>query len=298
MRKLTFSLYLTVLAVSDTIAMYSGPLKLWIRHLTDVDIASSSPGLCKFSVFMEYASADISAWTLVVLTTQRFVSVWFPIQSRTMCTMKISTITVVASIVVCTLKNSHFLISRWSLDSDSATYNGGSVYFGCTTLDPSYTYILLVIWPNIDMTIAAFLPFAIILCCNALIIYRMTKRQKINEDRHITSHNAAKKVKGMSVMLLIMSFAFLVLQMPLFIYLIGEVHWKAGEDGRTIARIQLGRAIVDIFYYSSYATNFFLYCLGGAGFRKELKRLFSCIHGNRVSESSMEPNVSVVDSNI
>ena len=83
MRKLTSSLYLTVLAVSDTIALYSGPLRWWILHLTDVDIASSSPGLCKFSNFMEYASADISAWTLVVLTTQRFVSVWFPTKSRT-----------------------------------------------------------------------------------------------------------------------------------------------------------------------------------------------------------------------
>ena len=276
MRKLSSSYLLACLAIVDTVVLYAGPLRWWIQNWSGRDIASATVGFCKLSIFTEYMGADTAAWILVSLTSQRFIGVWFPVKAQILCTTRKSAVLLIGILVACFVKNSHFVFSHWSLGSDSVAYGNLSGYFGCTALDSDYSHFLLVIWPNLDMALSAFVPFAILLGCNTLIILKMGRRHKhrLNSQQVKDSGQSTKKIRGMNIMLLVTSFAFLLLQMPLFIYLIGEAYWKAGKSAAIVAKVELGRAIVDILYYSTYAINFLLYCISGPSFRKEVKVLF------------------------
>lgn len=86
----------------------------------------------------------------------------------------------------------------------------------------------------------------------------------------------------LSLMLLTISFAFLLMTLPMNIMLIinnilntSKVSTSFSGDHRLWAQYQLASTITELLMYLNHSTNFFLYCATGQKFRIELKRMLS-----------------------
>ena len=74
MRKRT-SMYFIVLGKADLLSLL-GLLRYYIRELTDVDIRNTSEIACKLHILLAYCMRQYTAWILVTVTLERFISVW------------------------------------------------------------------------------------------------------------------------------------------------------------------------------------------------------------------------------
>ncbi|PVD19740.1 hypothetical protein C0Q70_20231, partial [Pomacea canaliculata] len=109
MRRSNAALYLIVLAVVDTMVLYTGLLRLWLLHLTDVDIREFSTFMCKFHTWIVYVTLDASVWILVAFTFERLISVCLPHDVKRHCNEQTSCVVLSVIAVVLMAINSHFI---------------------------------------------------------------------------------------------------------------------------------------------------------------------------------------------
>ena len=80
---------------------------------------------------------------------------------------------------------------------------------------------------------------------------------------------------NITVMLLMVSFIFLLLSSPVLIVQLYERYYWLPITDAEMARSRLVHAVVDNLMYTNHAINFLLYCLSGRRFRRELGRLLA-----------------------
>ncbi|KAK7111458.1 G-protein coupled receptor 84-like isoform X2 [Littorina saxatilis] len=96
-----------------------------------------------------------------------------------------------------------------------------------------------------------------------------------------SSHSRTSSTKkaitntNITVMLLMVSFTFLLLTSPVVIVLLYKRYYWLPDTNAERARARLTHAFVDNLMYTNHAVNFVLYCVSGRRFREELKRLLS-----------------------
>lgn len=85
LRKLSSSIYLAALAVSDTCFLWG----LFIQWLNFIDIQIyNREFFCQFFTFFSSWACFCSAWFVVAFTVERFIAVAFPLKRQTMCTVR------------------------------------------------------------------------------------------------------------------------------------------------------------------------------------------------------------------
>ena len=89
------------------------------------------------------------------------------------------------------------------------------------------------------------------------------------------STSGATSNANITVMLLAVSFTFLLLTSPVVIVLLYEGYYLLPSSNVEKARSHLVHAVVDNLMYTNHAINFLLYCLSGRRFRRELGKLLS-----------------------
>ena len=95
------------------------------------------------------------------------------------------------------------------------------------------------------------------------------QRQKENSN----SGNSAKN-KQITIMLLFITFAFLILTCPQYIRYIIYTFYVYNTSPEAYASYIFATHVSNKIYFSNNAVNFFLYCLGGSKFREDLKAVF------------------------
>ena len=296
MRKLPVSLFLAVVAVSDLMVLYSSLLRWWVYYLTDeeLDFGSTSPFLCPAMKFFAYVGIHLSAWMLVVMAIQRFVSVRFPVRASRTCTVKSSAIVALIVTVLCCILNLHFLCFSWST-KDLYIYSGDKYeYFGCTQGSAEYSYFLIIIWSRVDYAMSTALPFFLLIVSNAFLIHKLIPQQAkkktvVNGDSSTNDRNEHKR-KIMTKMLVTNSLAFLALTTPVYIWAIGRPYWYDGTEVMDIVE-----AIVYMVWYINYGINFFLYCASSPPFRKEAAEMFErcCCFQAKVHPSKEDASITL-----
>ncbi|XP_076458564.1 uncharacterized protein LOC143292261 [Babylonia areolata] len=94
-----------------------------------------------------------------------------------------------------------------------------------------------------------------------------------SEGGETASAKKAQANTNIVVMLLLVSFAFLVLTSPVVIVLLYERYYWQPSTKEDRANALLIHAFVDNIMYTNHAINFLLYCISGQRFRQELKQL-------------------------
>ncbi|CAH1797430.1 unnamed protein product [Owenia fusiformis] len=274
MRKSTSSVYLSVLAVVDTMVLYTGLLRYWIIYISDVDIRDITLGGCKVHIFIVYYTVHLSAWILVVVTSERLIAVYIPHKAQVYCTHFSTLITLCVLFAVFFVTNLHFF---WTFGYIEINDNGEEEVV-CIVADDKYTDFFLDTWSWLDTCIASFIPFTIMFVSNVLIIIKVVFWRSI---RKMSSANESK-MTTMTAMLLTVNFVFIICTAPIVIYLNFYTEWYPDEDDQSqMAKSDLHWAVCNMLQYSSNAINFLLYCVSGPKFRRELSGLW-CRKKNQV----------------
>ena len=291
MRWKTSSFPLRILALVDLMMLYLGLLRQLVRTSTQVDIRHLSQLGCKLHLVLLYTAKHFSAWILVFLAVERFIVVWFPFRSRTLCKRRNEVVGLVI-IGICLLAiNSHFFLTYGETLRISNSRNR-------TKRETCYYKEefkgFFQIWPLVDALISTYVPFLIMLMCNALVIsrilYRRFQRKKVMSVSVRREHFG---MTSMTCMLLTTTFTFLVLTTPVSLYLMGQISWWKEERKRN-NNFVIFWAIAQQLMYLNNAINFVLYCVSNQQFRRELYFIFQSYCKPRIRQGNQISNLSTV----
>ena len=280
MRRMPSSLFLIVLAVSDLLMLYLGLLRHCIRVFNEVDIREFTLTGCRTHVFLVYFIKHFSAWVLVAVALERFISVWFPFRAKTICTHRNAALGVCAIAVALVGINLHFFWTQGERIVRIANSNRTRKY-ACYHRE-NFDVFLDQIWPWLEASIFTYIPFTIMLSCNTLIIFRLARARLQRRRQGATSHGSQDSIQmtTMTGMLLAATFTFLILNTPVSLYLSGQsTFWK--EERKRNHNFKIFWVITQQLMYLNNAINFLLYFISSPRFRQELKKLFDTCRVNR-----------------
>lgn len=96
-------------------------------------------------------------------------------------------------------------------------------------------------------------------------------------SRSVTSSRSAEgDSMRLTVMLLAVTFSFLITTLPITVVSVTGMVLHSLQDDRQLAVFDLTRRICELLMYVNHSVNFFLYCATGHKFRRQLFVLLSC----------------------
>ncbi|ELU05186.1 hypothetical protein CAPTEDRAFT_140623, partial [Capitella teleta] len=81
-RKSPSSIVLSALALADTGNLLTGLMRWWLLYTFDLEVRLAGIVACKIHRFFVYFFGEISPAILVLMTVERFVSVYYPLRCR------------------------------------------------------------------------------------------------------------------------------------------------------------------------------------------------------------------------
>ena len=242
---------------------------------------------CKMLVTIIISTVQASALLLVGMTFERFYSIIRPHKAVSFNTVKRA-----KTIILCIVVFSYsFHSPYWYLSG-----NNGDI---CILNAIAAQNIYGKVYHWITQFVSFIFPFGSLLIMNSFIIHTLRQRSKLNftaiggENREQSDKNKHPE-KQLYTMLLLVTFAYLILTLPvkiLEIYLI----FYSGQSVIYYAGQQLFYQVAGKAYYSNHGVNFFLYVMSGQKFRTDLKNLFirKKRMGNESATSVMTSTVPV-----
>ena len=200
------------------------------------------------------------------MAVEKCIALYFPLQTKSICTVRNAKMISAAAAVMLFVFNVHLSFVR-----DSKTDPNGIKTCIWVLVPQSYkaTYY------QIDAFLYSFIPLSVMFTANCLIIFKFMLAKLKNRNSGSESVNQAlskSAVKG-SVMLLTISFAFVILTSPICI------------DNLMKDPPRLLYGITVILQYLNHSINGVLYCITGSRFRQELIGLFN-VCGTKTSSAT------------
>lgn len=174
---------------------------------------------------------------------------------------------------ICLILNSHILIfNGYRTDSSPPT-----IKCYATRTNPHYIFPQ---WERVHLVMYNLFPFIIMFFCNIYIISITIRSARVRtSQRLITSTGSKRRSAGsrhrqLSWMLMLVTFAFVLLTLPSCLYFVFFRHRmspnKYSRSYRHMVQICLSSV-----QFTSHAINFFLYCYSATNFRNELRDFLS-----------------------
>lgn len=272
LRKQSFSHYLSMLAVCDSISLLIR-LLFWINLLSismgkKILVTFHTSILCTLSEYIMTTNHVMCSWLLVCITSERIIVTSFPLSAIKMCTPRIAK-TVVIILVFCVL-------SLFSYVLYYSTYSCGICGMASRIMTIHYT---------IATTFVTMLPLILIIVGNIIIVISMHRnstliihQQRDDNRNHVT------------VMLVILSASFVVLFLPnAMLVLVMQLRsdW--------ISDLQVALGPVNMLWDVNYGINFYLYAITGNMVRSELKAWYYrlCSNAKGVRKENHHPGLQL-----
>ena len=220
---------------------------------------------CTLGFFLLYFGASYSSNLLVILSIEKFLALYFPFKTKSICTVTIARRVSLVTAVIHVGYNIQF-----PLMGVVRTNALGQEYCHYGNLPMSYIRVLaLVIAP----TVYVYAPFVLMILANLGIIYKFMKAKHLNKGGSTESTNQAlsKSATRGTAMLLTVSFTFIILTGPIIVV---NAIWPENNYPDMAFKIAV------TFEYMNHGINGILYCCSGSRFRNELKLLLGCGKGN------------------
>jgi hypothetical protein len=289
------------LAISDSLAL----IFMLLRALLKTEILNNLNASCKAIKFLYHYFLQTSSWCLVLLTLDRFIAVCFIFKYKNWC-KKFHVLKIFIFIIIIVLcLNVHLLVYVKAFERKGEFADGISKanekgrppppirstrvniikkksYVCNVSIDdhPLYFKHIYKNWDIAHAVIYGALPFSFILVANFIIIYKLIKLQKksskyLSDGKSIEKDENDSMVKSyqFTIMLLTVSFTFLVLTSPISLYM------ATIYDNLTNVRISKREFIKVILRYLGYvnnAINFYIYFFTSEEFRNDVFILFRC----------------------
>lgn len=262
-RKIPSSRVLVSLAIVDTAVLLVGVLRVFTSSVSEKEIRIVSNGLCKIQPFLEFWMTHSSAWLLVLVTAMRALSLIAPLKVKVWITHRIEWICILAVLLLTFAANS-FVLYGMKLEKTPDNFS---------SCNDDWNKSLNKARKLFDQVFGSFIPFFFILMGNLIILGLMLKSRKAQQN--LTQGSLSKdqnKIKSTTIMLLTVSFAFLLTTAPLLI-----VSREATVIQAKIGAEKTGLLwnCFQILFYTNYVLNFYLYCASGKTFRLALLKILS-----------------------
>lgn len=276
MRASSTAFYMASLALADSVVLLVGCLRRWVIEVFEVDLLNESPAACYIVNFLQYWSFDVAVWILVIMTMDRVFVVTSPLKAQVYATRRRAAIALTIVMIVCGGVNLHFFFTTTYKENVCAAKEEHMDFFKHT-------------WSWVDATVYSFLPFILLLIMNIIIIVALA--QADSKKRKMTNHFKVKRSQEqrnainshrLTIMLLTITCAFILLTAPAMVIHIlrekGQPYFNLNQP-TDMAKYILTRQISRILLYTNHSINFFLYCVTGTKFRRELAAMLRCQGG-------------------
>ena len=196
---------------------------------------------------------------IAVMSVEKFFALYFPLKAKSYCT--VGTAKWVTSSLV-------FVIAGFNVP----TIIWYKYDKGCTITNHSY-YIGMI-----HTILYSLVPFGLMLLANVAIIFKLMyiKYKGISH----TNQSVSKSSTRGSVMVVTVSFAFIILTTPRAVD--SAIQYKLSVH-------PLGSPFVIAFQYLNHSINGILYCIFGQKFRNELSKAMPCCRRKMNSSISINP---------
>ncbi|KAL8577065.1 hypothetical protein ACOMHN_058113 [Nucella lapillus] len=289
LRTTSTCIYMAAITPLDCIILTHGLCMVLSRYVGDAVFFMHTDWNCGFQHFIFYFALHLDVLVLLAMTVDRFIVVKFPLKAMSLCTPK-SAIRVITVLGILSFAfNFHIFFNR-RLNPTGKPNNP----MRCWYIKGDVELYMNKIFTVIDATIYSFVPCIALITLNLLIIRQLRQSRKFSKQFTESSANpsdsktsargnsggtgSAKKSTNntnITLMLLLVSFGFLVLTSPIVIVLLYQRYvWKPSTNTER-AQLRLVLGIVESIMYSNHAVNFLLYSISGQRFRQELKQLLA-----------------------
>ena len=276
MRSTSVGVYCAALAVADSLAMYSLLFDLIVRGFTGSTVRIDRWLGGRIHLFTTYVGAHMASWLIVSISVDRFIIIWFPLNASLYSSARNAKMVVgFIAALFGTFDGIHmllFLKGEYNIRNGTSELTEG--------LTPELSDYLNTSWYLIDGFLYYFIPAPAVAVLNMLIIYKLVKSYRerkgilSSEENSINADNALEKL---NVMFVVVSTVFVLSPMPYYIHAVYKM-FVTSSDLYASSLVYFLRQFFIALFCVNHSINFYLYCLTGKKFRKELKKLFrSCV---------------------
>ena len=138
-------------------------------------------------------------------------------------------------------------------------------------------YILLEIYPWVDASLYSLGPLTFFVVFNVLIVKQLKNQGRDVGLSRSADLRRADNQKQITSMLLGITFAFIILTLPMAVLEIVEIFWDYEKDSRQMALHILLTDLSDDLAWTNHTVNFWFYFFRGEKFRKELWTIIGCL---------------------
>ena len=282
------SVYLLVLAISDTLALWTFLPESTFRFLLDLNYLNLSIIHCKTVTWLAYASGAVSTWTVAHLTIERSLMTIFPIKAKTKLTPRVSLFVSLSTVFVAQLFTLHLVFGHKMAESslEKITENGTSteIIIKCKLVSEEYRKFMYFTWNYIVLICFNLLPMAIVISGNVIIGYVLCKRKrKVFPTVNLNQLNMAREKMAVKMLFAISCF-FIFSTSPYCLYaVIQNAFWDQKMTAKDKAVDQLINAIVHMLLFSNFTFNFVMYFARGTLFRQEWNKIVASVE-SRIAE--------------
>ena len=271
--------YLAMLAIADIGVLLLSAFKTWIRVVSGFEMLHVSGISCKLIMYIFLICLHMSAWFVIAVTVDRFIVIWLPLSAyrsgsssflgNYICRESHQCKFVSAGMLITLLLyNGHLL---WTIDlkgNDSADKLSTTYYCRANPAN----HFMSSIFPVMKLLSYCVIPFFIVLILNAAIITRISKTKpllSINRPTTIKGKTSSHQSR-ITGMLLTVSITWLLLTGPFTIWsLVPNNENTSSSEAQSF----LIKTVCFTLMYMNHSINFYLYCLTGAKFRRQLKEM-------------------------
>ncbi|KAK6166751.1 hypothetical protein SNE40_023377 [Patella caerulea] len=273
------SFLLSAIAVFDSIAAITCiPTALYI-FLKDLN-KPVPYGWCGFLYYkhvLQVTFHSASIWLTVVLGVFRYISVCYPFKATYWCTMRRAVIASSTSVFMAiTINTPHWFVA---VIQPMEYTNRNTSINGCLIINQWTSDVQTLIVLNIFlMCVDQLLPYLLLMGITCQLVFTMKSQSQRRAE--LGSRNTSTGTNTSSAMLLVILVAFLLVEIPFFIFTLWFIINKYINKNREFSPISYGDLWV-ITYTAviiSSTSNFCIHCCIGTKFRRTLKRLFPVSH--------------------
>ena len=256
----------------------------YLNGVHNIDFPLDQFWHCAFATTTFSFASMCSTYLIISMTFERFYSIVRPHKAASSNTVNRAK-KIISCTILCTIIFSipHMFVTVTN-DKDCFPYLGGL----------KDTYGLLYYW--VSLIVHFIFPFISLLVMNSVIIHTLRKRQLTGipgqgqNEGHITKLRGSEK--HIVVTLLLVTFAFLILSTPSYVFL-SLMTDNPTRTPYSIAISYLLLGIVGNMHYTNSGINFFLYVLSSRTFRADLLKLIKC---NGSHQAKQPVSISVFNS--
>ncbi|XP_025079800.1 cysteinyl leukotriene receptor 1-like [Pomacea canaliculata] len=283
--------YFLAIAVSDLLGLNLYVDLRWLRYQFAIKTWTLHEAVCKLGTWLQYASNAMSTWTLVVMVTQRALSIFWPHRVNILCSPRSAKFVIIALIMFAALSNSHFLYfsTIFELKVENIT-----ILKECNeNYEDVATSIAFSIFTWIYTLTFSLLPFVVLLIDNVILIRTVVTSTRVarmrlaagNEQQLMTRE---KKVSSMTLTLIFTSLSFFLLSFPFGAFGIFQMFFNNQllADAATFQLLSFVWSICSLLWCSNYAVNFYLYFLTGRRFRAKSAEILCLLQDKGLDETS------------